>query len=250
MECNRMEDGKHLPQRGAWLIPKDQPSADRRGRDFFEGISRRTESWGCFPSSMCTALCPIPKPSEGGLKITACQRCLPKGGDVLSLLAWCLSIGRCSQSQPLCHWDTCPVWDLAQGKRCRTLLRQKDLGWAAGGMCEHSAGDGLPISGNCRVEFPLAAEGEENQGHLPLFGDLNISNQAWVGSEEKRFELDERFNYCMEFTSFKYTNQRFKYTNQTIRCCCCCCRMLLLLQDADYWMLGDVLLSSFFRGGN
>ena len=112
MEYNRMEDGKHLPQRGAWLIPKDQPSADRRGRGFFEGISRRTESWGCFPSSICTALCPTLKPSEGGLKITACQGCLPKGGNVLSLLAWCLLIGRCSQSQPLCHWETYPVWDL------------------------------------------------------------------------------------------------------------------------------------------
>lgn len=57
------------------------------------------------------------------------------------------------------------------------------------------------------VLFPLAAEGEENQDHLPLLGGPSISNQAWVGSEEKRCELDERFNYCMESTSFKYTNQ-------------------------------------------
>ena len=43
--------------------------------------------------------------------------------------------------------------------------------------------------------------------------------------------MDERFNYCMEFTSFKYTNQIFKYTNQTIGMLLLL--LLLLLQDAS-----------------
>ena len=42
--------------------------------------------------------------------------------------------------------------------------------------------------------------------------------------------MDERFNYSMEFTSFKYTNQIFKYTNQTIGMLLL---LLLLLQDAS-----------------
>lgn len=232
MECNRMEDGKHLPQRGAWLIPKDQPSADRRGRDFFEGISRRTESWGCFPSSMCTALCPIPKPSEGGLKITACQRCLPKGGDVLSLLAWCLSIGRCSQSQPLCHWDTCPVWDLAQGKKCRTYSwDRRTWGELLEACVNIQLGMVCPNQVTAGLSSHLLQKGRRTKATCPSLGTSTF--QIRLELEVKRKGLNWMRDLTTVWSSL-HLNILTRDLNILTRLldaaaaaagCCCCCRM-------------------------
>lgn len=87
-------------------------------------------------------------------------------------------------------------------------LGEKELGLAVGGSCEHSAGNALPVSDNCSVEFPPAGEGEENQGHLPLFRASTFQIRPELEVKRKALNLDERFNYCMEFISFKSLKKR------------------------------------------
>ena len=69
--------GCTLPKRGARPIPKEQPSAGRRRRAFFEGTEELRAG---------AALRPTPKPSGAGLKTTTCRGCSPKGRSGLSLL--------------------------------------------------------------------------------------------------------------------------------------------------------------------